>query len=265
MKQIKIDDNTKEDLINKFKDFLNKGNFTTQNISFTTQLPKPTNNQRMVLCYSTKAYLKTLLYIQETNTEIAWHGTVYRENNYFYVDDVMLYPQYLQAITVTTDQEKYNKWIEELPDEKLNHLRLQGHSHVNMNTNPSGVDITYYESILNILPNNEYYIFTIMNKQGSITTFIYDLATNTLYESEDIDIIVLDEETNILEDIKNEKEKYCSKPIIIQRETQHQYYNDLYGYRDYNSDTPTDKFFDELDRKWEAKQAKKYKKDKFTI
>lgn len=216
MKYITVTEHNQEELINKFKDYLKTAKLSSEYITFSTKLTRELPNLPKAQLYiTTEAYLKILLYVRDTATEIAWHGTVNREGNRFLIKDVMLYPQTLSAATVTTDQEKYNEWLINIDDETHNKLRFQGHSHVNFSPTPSGTDLTYYNDILQVLPKDDYYIFMIINKSGAMTLLIYDLAANIIYENEDIEFTVLNSTNDIdLEHhINYEKEKYCTKPV----------------------------------------------------
>lgn len=219
MKRIKIDENTKTLLLNKFTQFLNTNKFSDTKVNFPIDLNTmslPENISKPTVYINEEAYLKILLYVRDTTTEIAWHGTVERDltNNLYYIKNVFLYPQKITAATVQTDQDKYQEWLTNLDDDTYNKLRFQGHSHVNFGISPSGTDLSYYDSMLQVLPNNDYYIFMIINKTGAMTLLIYDLATNLIYETEDIDFkIISDNTTDISEAIAIEKQNYCETPV----------------------------------------------------
>jgi hypothetical protein len=232
MKYIKINKQTHEDLMNKFKSYLENARLTGDSIDFKTSLiPARPDLPKAHLYITAEAYVKILLYVRDTSTEIAWHGTVKRNKNIFLIKDVMLYPQTLAALTVTTDQENYNEWLCGLDDDTHNHLRFQGHSHVNLAVSPSGTDLQYYNDILQVLPNDEYYIFMIINKSGDMTLLIYDLAENIIYENADIIFHVTNEkdEIDILDTIDNEKTEYCTRPVSS-------YANSVFSYPSYDQD-----------------------------
>lgn len=216
MKPIFINEEYKQHLLNKFKNYLDTARLQNNTLNFSTTLtidvPKTT---RPIVNITNKAYLKMLLYVLDTPTEIAWHGTVKRDQKYniYTITDVFLYPQTLSSATVTTDQEKYNQWCEGLDDDTYNNMRFQGHSHVNFGATPSGVDTAYYKDILQVLPKNDFYIFMILNKSRQFSIFIYDLALNTIFETADIDIIIGEQE-NLTANIDIEKTKHCVKPTI---------------------------------------------------
>lgn len=218
MKPINMTQEQKEALIAEFERHINKLTRNSTNyINFSAELkPKALQETEKPTIYiNSDAYLKMMMYVRDTATEIAWHGTVIRskKENAYYIKDVFLYPQKLTAATVETDQEKYNKWLEELDDTTFNSLRFQGHSHVNFAVTPSGTDLSYYDSILQVLPSTDYYIFMILNKSGDTTFLIYDLDKNTIYENTDINVKIVLENTDLIAQIKTQKEQYCEKPV----------------------------------------------------
>lgn len=249
MKRINIDNNTKNDLITKFTNYINTVRLSKSTLDFTARLDQdlPKDIKKPTVYISDTAYLKMMVYVRDTETEIAWHGTVERnlEENYYYIKDVFLYPQRVTGTTVQTDQDKYNQWMEELEDDIYNNLRFQGHSHVNMGTSPSGTDLNYYNDILQVLPKTDYYIFAIMNKSGSLNVFVYDLAQNLIFENQDIVIRIIAPDTNcLLEDINDEKEDYCQKPYRAPI-TSHNHlnkHNEILG-----RDIPPDDYIDDAD------------------
>lgn len=241
MKYIKINQQTHADLMKKFQTYLETARLTGETLDFKTPIsPTRPDLPKAQLYITAEAYVKILLYVRDTSTEIAWHGTVVRDKNAFLIKDVMLYPQTLAAATVTTDQERYNEWIINLDDNTHNQLRFQGHSHVNFGATPSGTDLDYYNQILQVLPDNDFYIFMIINKPGDMSLFIYDLAENIIYEKADIDFHVINgkTETNILDTIEQQKLEYCTKPVTT--------YNSTYGSNDYNSLLDYEKAYSEF-------------------
>ena len=218
MKQINLDEACKKELIAKFTEYVNKTRLTNDQINFTANLSpyvEPADAQKPTVFISTTAYLKMMLYVRDTDVEIAWHGTVERnqEQNWYLIKDVFLYPQVISAVTVNTDQEEYQNWLQNIEDDDVfNSIRFQGHSHVNMNTHPSGTDISMYNDFLQVLPRNDFYIFMILNKRGEFTLMIYDLAKNLIYENDDINVRVFSADSqDILTAIQDEKDKYCTR------------------------------------------------------
>ena len=124
--------------------------------------------------------LKMQALVGNHDKEIAWHGTVKQlpETMHFIIEDVFMYPQRVSAATVDADEETYGQWLIK-NFEKINTMRMQGHSHVNMGVSPSGTDLQYYQTLLDQV--DDYYIFLIMNKSGSVHIRFYDVAHNVLF------------------------------------------------------------------------------------
>lgn len=265
MKPIRISEKTKQELIENFTKYINNvDRITNDNVTYSAKITRDElNAPKAKLYFTTKAYLKMMLYVRDTNSEIAWHGIVERKDNTYLVKDVMLYPQTVTGATVDTDQTEYNNWLEGLDDDTYNHLRFQGHSHVNMATSPSGTDIAMYNNFLQVLPKDDFYIFMILNKQGAATYFIYDLAQNIMYESTDILVGILD--TNgksqvLTEEIMsevNEQKTTCVKQHVYPAYDYSRTYNYPVTYPNYTSAaskldeySETDELYDAIDKKF---------------
>ena len=124
------------------------------------------------------------------SSEIAWHGTVQKiADDKYMVLDILVYPQKVTAMTVESDEAHYATWLNELPDDVFNSIRLQGHSHVNMGVTPSGTDDDFYETLDEHV--KDFYIYVIMNKRNEIYTEIHDVANNLVYETTDINVTYL--------------------------------------------------------------------------
>lgn len=154
-----------------------------------------TSNRKATIHYTRDAWEKQLRILKEFDKEVAWHGVAYRALDEtlddYYITDVMVYPQTVTATTVEMDTEEYAKWLmENCEDERFDHIHMQAHSHVNMATSPSGVDLAHQEEILNMLDDDNFYIFMIWNKSLCKTLKIYDIKKNVLFENADINIIV---------------------------------------------------------------------------
>ena len=143
---------------------------------------KPT----IILSDRASSIIKAL--VDECTTEVAWNGIVTRnkERNTYVVDDIIMFPQLVTGTSVDVDETKYSNWIAEqlMNNEHFNDIRFHGHSHVNMATNPSGIDTKYQEDMLTQV--QDYYIYMIFNKRGDMYACIYDLEANKFYERDDI-------------------------------------------------------------------------------
>jgi len=183
-------------LSNKITDYLK---YPKQNIFFT-------NN----------ALEKIWALVDNCSKEIGWHGLVKRLNdNNYEVYDIIVYPQVTTAASITCDEKKFNDWMQEYimkPDDTFEHIRLHGHSHVNMQTNPSAVDTQLQQDTLTKLPENDFYIYIICNKKRNIWCTIYDKQRNVVFEKEDINLI-----TNKFNKWAEEQiEEYLSEPQTIE-------------------------------------------------
>lgn len=159
-------------------------------------------NRKATVYFSEMAWLKMQTLIREFDKEVAWHGVAHRGENEskdeYYITDILVYPQEVTGATVNTDQEKYEMWLMMHEDDVFNNIRMQGHSHVNMGTTPSGVDTTHQEKILAQLEDGMFYIFMIWNKRGEKNIKIYDLAKNILFDGTDVVVEVKDDGTGML-------------------------------------------------------------------
>ena len=156
--------------------------------------PEENGKDKATILYTPLAWVKQKLLLYEFSTEVAWHGVVERrDDTTFIIKDILVYPQEVTGGTVNTDQEAYQKWMMELPDDVYNHLRAQMHSHVNFATTPSPVDLTHQERILDMMGGQDYYVFLIWNKKMEKTVKIYDLENNILYENDDVVVDVIND------------------------------------------------------------------------
>ena len=145
--------------------------------------------------YSSLAWEKQNAVLREFDKEVAWHGVARRgddpEKDEYFIDDIMVYPQSVTAASVEMDTEEYAEWLmENCEDERFNNIRMQAHSHVNMGVTPSGVDLNHQEEILNMLDDDDFYIFMIWNKSLAVNAKIYDMRKNILFEAGDVAVKV---------------------------------------------------------------------------
>ena len=205
------------ELITKnFKNNLKSQKSLSGRIDFSEDLNKllDLKAERRTVAFTLEALTKIRKYVDGTSKEIGWHGVVEhnRDTGTYLIKDVMLYPQIVTGATVQTDDGLYTKWLMEQTDEVFEKLRFQGHSHVRMGTSPSGVDLNYYQSILETLEDDEFYIFMITNKQGTITIWIHELFNNTIFETSDIDVKIIDSKGQDLDaKLKEETKKYVTE------------------------------------------------------
>ena len=225
-KIIKLTPEYKEQILKEFGEALSNAKFSDGKLSYT----KVFNSvQRKATVYFTElAWMKMQTLVREFDKEIAWHGVAYRgadpEKDEYTITDILVYPQEVTGSTVTTDQSKYQMWLYSHDDDVFNNIRMQGHSHVNFSTSPSGVDTSLYESILDQLDDSMFYIFLIYNKKGDKTYLIYDMAKNILFETADVTVKVIDDGTGMNAFLEDAKSK------VTTHVTQTQNYGSYGGY-----------------------------------
>lgn len=211
-KIIKMTSQNLDEIRKDFEEALKGVKLSDGKINFTKSFG---NIQRKATLYFTElAYLKMLTLVREFDKEVAWHGIAKRhetEDDAYVISDILVYPQEVTGATVNTDQEKYQMWLMNHEDEVFNNIRMQGHSHVNMGTNPSTVDTSLYERILDQLDDDMFYIFLIWNKKNEKTIKIYDLAKNVLFETLDVTVSILDDGTGMEQFLKTAKEMVQDK------------------------------------------------------
>lgn len=155
------------------------------------------------------AWRKQKRLIADFYTEVGWHGICKRDpedSAHFIVEDIIVFPQAVTGATVTPSQEEYDMWKGMLPDEQFNNLRFHGHSHVNMEVNPSNTDTTYQKklsdgiegadfteeerkAVLEAMGDSCFYVFMILNKSGKFWVRIRDMYYNIEYSSNEIEVI----------------------------------------------------------------------------
>lgn len=171
---------------------------------------KAEGKERASVIFSATAFAKMTMLVHSFTSEVAWHGVAFRDENIknkFYITDILVYPQTVTGSTVNTDQEAYQTWLYDFDDDVFKNIRMQGHSHVNFSTTPSGVDLTHQEKILAQLGDDMFYIFMIWNQKFERTIKIFDLANNILYEPEDVDVLVGDDNCDLAAFVKGAKEQ----------------------------------------------------------
>ncbi len=143
----------------------------------TTIIGVPTIN------ISESAYRDMWHLVDEVSTEVGWLGVVRQDSLLsFFIEEIFLIEQDVSAATTELDETGLAKLYERLLAqgdkglEKVNSLRFWGHSHVNMDTGPSGQD----ETQMGLFKKNEcpWFIRGIFNKKGkaSFDVFYFDLG-----------------------------------------------------------------------------------------
>lgn len=163
-------------------------------IKFEKKFEYKDDKRRVTINITPDAYAKMVTVIMTNSDEVGWHGTTEKISDTEYaINNIYIYPQTVTAATVDTDDREYANWLMDLDkiDENIfPNLHFHGHSHVNMSTSPSGVDMGHRDDIVAQLGAEDYYIFMIWNKRLEWSAAVYDMKSNTLYESKDIDVMI---------------------------------------------------------------------------
>lgn len=149
------------------------------------------STEKAHLTFTATAYVKMQFLIHKFSGEVAWHGVCRRtsdDKSEFVVEDILVYPQEVGSATVNTDQQDYQEWLYNQPDEVFNNIRFQGHSHVNMPVNPSGVDLDHQKNLLSQMADDMFYVFVIWNKRNERTVMIYDYLRNLFFDTKDVEV-----------------------------------------------------------------------------
>lgn len=196
-----------EDIKKEFSEALEKVKLSDGKVTFSKTFG--TVDRKATVYFKEIAWVKMQALVQTVDKEVGWHGVAFRgsdpEKDEYIISDILVYPQEVTGATVNTDQEEYQTWLMGHDDEVFNNIRMQGHSHVNMATSPSSVDLVLYEKFLSQLEDDMFYIFMIWNKRGEKTIKIYDMAKNVLFETGDCAVKILeygDSVEKFLEDAK---------------------------------------------------------------
>lgn len=229
-KPIKLTPEWIQEMADEFIKNLKTCNMADGKISYTQSFAyESSEDEKLHVTFTPTAYAKMIMLLQDFTSEVAWHGVVERpSDSEFIITDILVYPQEVTGTTVNTDQEAYQTWFMSLDDDVANKLHMQGHSHVNMGVTPSGVDLGHQEQILAQLKNNDFYIFMIWNKSLKYTVKVYDLATNTLYENDDLYLHVGDADLDLVAFLSNARSSVKSKSYSYQN-TPGSNYGSRYG------------------------------------
>ena len=207
-KPIKLTPELKQQAVAEFAKTLAEMKMSDGKVSYSKNFTYK-NEEKAKILFTPTAYAKMVSLLMAFDSEIAWHGVGERmDEKTFVISDILVYPQTVTGTTVDMDTEKYALWLmENDEDDRFNHIIMQGHSHVKMQTSPSSVDKTHQEEILEQLTDDMYYIFMIWNKRLEHTTKIYDLQNNTMYDDSEIEYGIIDEQCDLdgfIEDATNQ-------------------------------------------------------------
>lgn len=142
------------------------------------------------LILSDVAAKKMIYLVMACPKEVGWHGIVEKwGKGDYYLKDIILYPQKTTSATIECDIEEYGLWQQKLcleSPEYFETIRLHGHSHVNMQCYPSSVDRDLQDDGIEMLQENGFYIWMIVNKRLDTWTKIADREDGVIYDEVDI-------------------------------------------------------------------------------
>lgn len=188
MRSIKLSEDLAKTLSEDFYKNLISGKYTDKTVTINLFKSKKLKN-KIEIRFTSLAWNKTKALLQNFGSEIGWHGVVKKESDtLFVITDILVYPQTVTPSTVKSDNSFMDctDWYMSLDDDQINNLRMQSHSHVNMEASPSYQDEKDWLEFISGLGNDDYCIFMIWNKSLTYYARIYDLKTNTMYENDDI-------------------------------------------------------------------------------
>lgn len=209
--------------------------------------------------FTQTAYDKMFALVDEHYQEIAWHGIVERTEKEksieYLITDIIMYPQKTAASTVDAIESEITNWNMSLDDDTVNNMRMQGHSHVNMQAFSSGTDEATMQGIMSQV--TDYYIFFIVNKRRDAYIRFYDIESNLVYEKLSYTIKGRPNQTewakeNIEKYIKAYEKKtttsypYTGKVKDYSKEKENTITNDEWYQAFYNEKTRTYEFPDEM-------------------
>lgn len=235
-----------ESIVTQFKSDMDKGKLDINATNFKVEFNLQKLDKKAVIDISELAWKKMKSLITECSKEVAWHCLVTKENNFYHIHDVLVFPQVVTGSTVNSDETEYTNWINSLDDYEFNELRCHMHSHVNMGVHPSSVDTTYQNSVIQNEPN--FYIFMIWNKREEAWATIVDVQDNIIYFDEDIEVQTPNEvgdwaQTMLKQYVKEFKgmpQKPCTRTEKAKKEKPKQYtYADYQRELVQNMDKPT--------------------------
>lgn len=228
-KIIRITDEMMKGLLDDFAHNLRSERVLDGKITFTKTFDD--TNQKATVCFTEIAWIKMQTLVQEFEKEVAWYGVARREKDDYIIDDIVVYPQTVSSATVDLNTEEYATWMgENSGDDRFQHLRMQGHSHVNMSATASPTDIQHQKEIVSLLGCDDFYIFIILNKKQDKAIKIYDMQKNIVFDTSDITVKIIDNGIGLDSFLKDAK-------TVVKDATTTYYQNNYnsYGYGGYYS------------------------------
>lgn len=148
------------------------------------------NNSNLTpyITFSELAYYRMLRLFKAdvaTSKEFMFIGTVEKPNpNTYFITNISLIPQEANSgAFCETDDDRYPVWLHEnFPTvEQKKTVRLNGHSHVNMAVEPSGVDNSNIEKMMQYV--DDFFIQLIINRKQEIKINLWDKQNGIIFNN----------------------------------------------------------------------------------
>ncbi len=175
-------------------------------------------------------------YVSIASKEVGWLGLCDElEDGDYLIERTFLLEQEVSSAETDISDDGVAKLAQELlaagyNDDDLNRLLFWGHSHVNMDTSPSGQDDKQMEVFRD--SGAPYFIRAILNKRGKIQVDVYDYSQGLTFV--DIEWTIHHEKYDVKERIEKDfKAKVSEAPVVTYRgggkHARRSYYEDMYG------------------------------------
>lgn len=205
MRPYKITKEIHDELMAKFAEYLNTTALTTSSFSFSHSVKDVKSKDKVFVTFTMKAYIKMRDLVDRYASEVGWFGFIDKISDLEYeITDICVYPQLVTGATV---KETNESWDDDMPIEQIKRRHFHGHSHVNMQPNPSGTDIKHRDDQVALVKSDSFYFFMITNKSCAWTATLFDLANNMVYNTDDILIDVNLGDGEMLSDFVDETSK----------------------------------------------------------
>lgn len=151
--------------------------------------------QNVEVIFTTKAIKQLGIFMSSTHAqtkEFLFLGYVDRKEKEFTIQEFFLVPQdKCSGAYCETDDERYPDWVaKNIPINKRKLLRVHGHSHVNMMTNPSGTDDIQLTRLIDEV--DDYFIQLIINHNMNYKVNVWLKSENIVVEDPNLSIIIND-------------------------------------------------------------------------
>lgn len=147
------------------------------------------SDKRLKMYFSPEAFAKATALVYARDLEIGWDMVIKPYKDGYKVFDVLVYPQEDSPGYVHVDLASYAMWKAELDEETERWISGNGHSHVNMESFASAVDIQQqHDEVLS--RRGGVCFFQIWNRKMQIVSFCYDIDNKIFYGDRDIDMLV---------------------------------------------------------------------------